>query len=276
LASRGLLSAAGASLAVAAAGCSSSDDRGAGGATLAEYREIEPELIDRAQRFTARGDKHLADGRLVDAIEAYGRATRTFDSFGPAWNNLGVALMEAERYREAEAAFRRAARLAPRDYRPVFNRGLLYFNRGFAREAAPVFERAISIDPAQLAPLWYAIRTDILLGDISDDTIANIERAMMLETDERFLEKLRLERERMQRLLERQEELEEDGAERGALPDDRAIDLLEAESGVPMSQPTPMEVGGGAEGETESDDAGDTNGGDTDTSGDDVATTDSR
>ncbi len=229
-----------AAVATAGVGCSSSTGPAADGPTLAEYREIEPELIDRAQRHAARGDAAMADGELERAIDHYSRAVATYGQLAAGWNNLGVALMAAERYPEAEAAFRQGERVAPTDYRPIFNRGLLYYQRGFAMQAKPLFERAVRIDRSQLKPLWYAIRTHLLLNDLSEQTVEYIERAMMLETDERFLEKLRLERERIQRVLRDEAESEIGG--RTALPDERAIDLIEADElgSEPDADPAPI------------------------------------
>jgi len=188
-----------------AAGCSSPGGLG-DGPTIAEYRELEPELRRRAiaklreaNRLIDRGDYEAAQENLVESIGVY-------DQVGAAWNNLGVALMKQDKYPEANSAFARAISLDPTDYRPHFNRGLLYFRRGFLREARPLFERAALTDSSQLGPLWYAIRIDSMLGRETEQTLEFVERAMMLENDDRYLQKLQIERLRIEQILEEREE----------------------------------------------------------------------
>lgn len=208
--------------AITAAGCSGAP-RSPESMTLAEYREIEPQLIARAERATARGDDRFADGDYQDAVLSYAEAVEAYPAFAPAWNNMGVALMELGEFVDAERAFRRAERENPRDYRPVFNRGVMYYDRGFVRESRSLFQRAIEIDDAQLAPLWYAIKADLLLGVSDEQTLENVERALMLEDEPRYVQRLKLERARLEKLLSGGDVV------RSAPADEEAIELIELE-----------------------------------------------
>ncbi len=57
---------------------------------------------------SALGSANLALGRLGQAENLLRRATREDPSFPPAWNNLGVILMERGKTAEASEVFRRA------------------------------------------------------------------------------------------------------------------------------------------------------------------------
>lgn len=57
---------------------------------------------------SALGTANLGLGRLGQAEELLRRAIATDQEFAPAWNNLGVVLMEANRIGEAERVFRTA------------------------------------------------------------------------------------------------------------------------------------------------------------------------
>lgn len=57
---------------------------------------------------SALGSANLRLGRLGQAERLLRRATETDATFAPAWNNLGVVLMETGRYAEASRVFRTA------------------------------------------------------------------------------------------------------------------------------------------------------------------------
>ena len=57
---------------------------------------------------SAIGSANLALGRLGQAEEILRRATETDETFPPAWNNLGVVLMEQGNYGEASRVFKLA------------------------------------------------------------------------------------------------------------------------------------------------------------------------
>ena len=128
----------------------------------------------------------------------YRRAVAYYAEYAPAWNNLGVALMDQQRYLEASEAFQRAADLAPMDPRPLYNHGLLFFRRAYPREALPYFLEALGRDPHYLPALRGAIQSEVRLREYSQATLDRIQSALLLETDpawQRFfeLQRIRLE-----------------------------------------------------------------------------------
>ena len=58
------------------------------------------------------GNRRYADGALPQALAAFESATELAPKFAPAWNNLAVAYMDAERWDEALVAAERAAALS--------------------------------------------------------------------------------------------------------------------------------------------------------------------
>ena len=63
---------------------------------------------DEAELQAAMGSANLRLGRLGQAEDLLRRAVKEDPLFVPAWNNLGVLLMEQRKFGEASEAFRRA------------------------------------------------------------------------------------------------------------------------------------------------------------------------
>lgn len=125
----------------------------------------------------------------------YRQAVAYYSEYAPAWNNLGVALMDQQRYLEAAEAFQRAADLAIQDPRPLYNHGLLFFRRAYPREALPYFLEALGRDPHYLPALRASIQSEIRLRDVSQATLDRIQSALLLETDpqwQKFFEMQRI------------------------------------------------------------------------------------
>ncbi|WP_460274150.1 tetratricopeptide repeat protein [Celeribacter sp. ULVN23_4] len=76
-------------------------------ALKAYYRAV-PHQGMTVDTLSAIGSAKLKLGRLGQAETDLRRATDLDDSFVPAWNNLGVVLMEQGKYGEAERVFRTA------------------------------------------------------------------------------------------------------------------------------------------------------------------------
>jgi superkiller protein 3 len=65
-----------------------------------------------------------------------------------AWNNLAIGLEELGRRAEAEAAYRKASEVDPRDHRVLFNLGILLRKSARYDEAASVQQEVLTLDPA--------------------------------------------------------------------------------------------------------------------------------
>jgi Flp pilus assembly protein TadD len=80
--------------------------------------------IEAAKKANEQGKKHLAEGNLEAAREAFERACVADRDFGAAHNNLGKVYYKMDRAGEAAEEFEEARRLMPEDPRPYYNLGL--------------------------------------------------------------------------------------------------------------------------------------------------------
>lgn len=135
------------------------------------------------------------------AIQGYRRAVTTYTELPSAWNNLGVLQMRNEEYMLAADSFTMAANLSPSDPRPLYNHALLWDGRGYLREALNYYKRALDRDQNFLPALRGSIRAEALLNVGNEETLERIRRALMLETDERWIKWLRRQRVRVEALV---------------------------------------------------------------------------
>jgi tetratricopeptide (TPR) repeat protein len=106
--------------------------------------ELDPNLV---QAHSNRGVVLADFGRKAEALAAYDRALALDPSLVQAHYNRGNVLDDLGRKDEAEEAYRSAIRLAPED--PGMYAGLILLLRlqGRAREALPLAEKRLSLDP---------------------------------------------------------------------------------------------------------------------------------
>lgn len=195
----------------------------------------------RVVRATELADKAQAaekDGKLDDAVNYYKQSVAVYPSYYPAWNNLGVLLMERDSYAAAAEAFGRAAEVNPTDPRPLHNIALIYLNRGYDREAADYFTRALGRDSGYLPSLREAVRLDVRADRITDVTSERIAKALLLETDPKWLELLRRYKPQIDRRLAAKE-----GTEPPA-PPAPAVRPAPPASGPPESTPVRTDAPG--------------------------------
>ncbi len=146
----------------------------------------------RCIQLAAEGDRLLAAGKVVPAAEKFKEAIRASEDYGPAWNNLGKALMRDQNFYDAQQAFARAAELLPRDPRPCENLGVLYVVRDIPGEALKHFEESLARDPNYLPSIRGLVRASQFCernDQASNEKIRDhIRRALMLETDAKWRE----------------------------------------------------------------------------------------
>jgi Flp pilus assembly protein TadD len=96
-----------------------------------------------------------AQARAEAALEVFQELTRLFPGSALHWGNLGTLLREAARADEAEAAYRRALELDPRNSGVLENLGLLHYERADFAAARKFLVAAAEIDPAALTARIY-------------------------------------------------------------------------------------------------------------------------
>lgn len=159
--------------------CSSSQHRAATPAPLVDRRAEVDALI-------RRGDAAAAKGDSAKAAELYGQALAIDSERFVAWNNLGVELMKQQNYMDAVSAFKVAADLSPRDPRPLSNIGLAYQEMGWANEALANYEAALQRDSTFLDALRGAAVAEDTLGYASQESLARVRQALMIEQDQEW------------------------------------------------------------------------------------------
>ena len=157
----------------------------------------EAQRLVKAVELAAEADRERDPER---AAEKYRQAVTTYRELHSAWNNLGVLLMNQEKYLQAAEAFNTAAQLSSSDARPLYNLALLWDRRGYIREARQFYAQAINRDPSFLPALRGGVRADSLLQEGSTETLEWLQRALMQEQDPRWQRWLRLQKARIETL----------------------------------------------------------------------------
>ncbi|GAB4553092.1 MAG: hypothetical protein Tsb0013_15540 [Phycisphaerales bacterium] len=190
-------------------GCASSGSTGSD-QTAEAFAQQRAERLARAQRLAERAE---STDDLEKKLEHLREAVRLFDQHSAYWNNLGQALAESDDYASAGEAFALAAQLDPTDPRPPYNHGALYVRRYYYQEALPFFERALERDPNYLNAIRGMIHTRVVLREFDEDLVDLLNRAVILEHDERWLAYFQRQRVAVRAELDR---LEEVGGDAGA------------------------------------------------------------
>ena len=136
----------------------------------------------------ARGKTEQGVRARQEAIEYYGRAVALHDAMGAAWNNLGVLLLEEQRYMDASRALQKAATLNSTDPRPLDNLGLIYHRTGYEEEALRHYGEALKRDPNYLNSLRGGVLAASRLGRVDEEILSWAERGSLLETDPKWRE----------------------------------------------------------------------------------------
>ena len=168
-------------------GCASSSggSRGAdGNQTPEQFARWRAERLAQAQRLAERAERtddlEYKERYLREAVEL-------FPQHSAFWTNLGTVLAENSDYASAAEAYGFAAQLDPTDPRPSYNHGALYVRRYWYAPAVEHFEQALVRDPNYLNAIRGLARTRVVLRDFDDDLLDLLDRAVLLESDERWL-----------------------------------------------------------------------------------------
>src|SRR2546423_15318642 len=91
--------------------------------------------------------RHHTAGDLATAENIYRQILAVDPNQVDAWNNLGVALQMARKWRDAEVAFKRAIQLHPNFANALGNLGECLRTQRRLDEAVQALARAVQIDP---------------------------------------------------------------------------------------------------------------------------------
>lgn len=155
-------------------------------ATVGNYRTITAEPrrnTEAAIRSNEAGLRHLADGELDDATEAFSRALNQDVEYGPAHNNLGKVYYRQKDWYRAAWEFEHAGKLLPRHAEPRNNLGLVLEQTGELDRAIDHYRAAVGLDPDQVAYRANLARALVRRGDRTEE-VRNL-LAQIVEQDTR-------------------------------------------------------------------------------------------
>lgn len=155
--------------------------------------------LDAAQSLITQASKTTDANK---AIELYDKAVKAYPQIPVAWNNMGILLMKQNRRQEADQAFTTAGEMAPNDPRPLYNRGLNWFENRYPKEARTFFQQALDRDPNYLPAIRGAIEADVLTRQTGEQTLDLLRRALFLERDKKWRERFELQKSRIESYLE--------------------------------------------------------------------------
>jgi tetratricopeptide (TPR) repeat protein len=158
----------------------------------AGYAEDRAQRLLRAQRLAVRAENSDDPARQEVLLR---EAVDLFPQHSAFWTNLGTALAEQDDFAAAAEAYALASELDPTDPRPPYNLGALYAKRFWNEPALEHFERALDRDPNYRNALRGAIHMRILERAFDRELLEMIERAVVIETNERWLRYFQLQRE---------------------------------------------------------------------------------
>ena len=104
-------------------------------------------VAQSAQDLLQLGNRALEGRRYVEAEAAFRQAITLDPKDATAYNNLGVALANQKKYVEAEAVYRQMITLDPKNANAYIGLGIALRNQKKYVEAEAVYRQAITLDP---------------------------------------------------------------------------------------------------------------------------------
>ena len=160
--------------------------------------ESDAALIGKATQSVKDAQRLEIEGKNKEAMDKYREAINTYHDMPVAWNNLGRLLMMDSEAMQAAEAFKTAAELSPSDPVAMYNLGCLWESRNWLEDAAKWYDQAIVRDPNYLPALRRRVIIDQKLDRVDKETFEDIRRALLLEKDPWWIDRLQRARLRLQ------------------------------------------------------------------------------
>lgn len=147
--------------------------------------EIPPNAT--ADDLVAAGTSTLKSGNTRAAIRLLQRATQLQSNHKSAWNELGLAYIQAQQFADAAAAFQKHVQIDPSDQRVHDYLGVALEQLHRDDDAADAFRKQIAIEP--LDPVAHAQLGNLLLRqERYSDAVTELQKAVILSPDNAELE----------------------------------------------------------------------------------------
>ena len=115
--------------------------------------EEKPDKPDEAEVFYELGSRWQAEGRLVEAVDAYRKALVVKPDFAEAWNNLGNVLVNAGELSLARKHYEQALAIDPHDAMYHGNLAAVLFMQAEFDAAIAHYRQALELNP-ESANVW--------------------------------------------------------------------------------------------------------------------------
>ncbi len=136
----------------------------------------------RAAGIAEEADKLLAEGKWVEAIDAYNIAIRLDPNFGPAYGGLGDAYFNKGRWEEGVVAYKEQVRLEPNKAQAQYDLGRAYNVMGRYGEAFAPLVKATSLDPS-FAEAYFGLGYAYLRQSDFEKSLPFFKSAIRLQAD---------------------------------------------------------------------------------------------
>lgn len=136
----------------------------------------------KAARLTWAGVKAFNVGAFEEAFNKFSAAIAVDETYGPAYNNLGLLLYEEGNLYDAVLSFENAMDYMPNDPTVYYNLALALESAGKSHEAMDLYHQAVEMDPANPIFLGNLVRLRIRLGENDPSVQAQLQDLILIET----------------------------------------------------------------------------------------------
>lgn len=136
-----------------------------------------PEVLSRARRLLAEGDRHEAARQPVQALEAFTQCVQLLPDMGPLHYRIGCLLQDLGEAESAQAEYELAARVQPTLFGAAHNAGKLAAGFGQTERARRFLSQAHRLRPQD----GITMRLELLTEAIHDSTAAIAEARQRFE-----------------------------------------------------------------------------------------------
>jgi tetratricopeptide (TPR) repeat protein len=146
-------------------------------ANTVSIQELQHKIPPQAQKAFDRGLQAAAEGKNLDAVEAFRQAVTLDPEYANALNELGAAEAALGDMTSAAEAFQKAVDVAPEHAFALPNLSIVLAKLGRFHEAAQVARRALKVVPNS-GKIQYILAVSILIDHGSDEeALDHLERA---------------------------------------------------------------------------------------------------
>jgi tetratricopeptide (TPR) repeat protein len=164
----------------------------------AAWRASPPAATDNPDVRLAEARRHVEKaqylqdhGREREAVDEYVVALKTYHDLPVAWYNLGVLLQGQKKYAESVEALQVAADMDVSDPRAYTALGIGAQDLGWIEDAARYYDKALERNPNYLRALKKSVEVGQLLDRYDDRMLDRCHRALLQETDPKWVDYLK-------------------------------------------------------------------------------------